>query len=50
MKNKKTHNKMTFNKSAVTELNNNELAYVNGGSSTIMPITLITYLITRELP
>lgn len=48
MKKQNVKNKLAFNKVAVTELNDNQLAHVNGGSS-LMCITFITYLITREL-
>jgi hypothetical protein len=33
------NNKLAFNKAAVTELNNVQLHYVNGGGSTIIPLT-----------
>lgn len=36
MKNKNAHNKMTFNKSVVTELNNSELATIQGGSTGVL--------------
>jgi hypothetical protein len=49
MKTKNVNNKLAFNKAAVTELNNDQLQGVNGGSSGVcLPsIIIITIIKTR---
>jgi len=45
----KTQNKnLAFNKSSVTELSDNQLQDVNGGSSPLCTGIIISLLITRE--
>jgi hypothetical protein len=37
MKKQNTNNKLAFNKAAVTELNENQMVSLNGGTMTIIP-------------
>jgi hypothetical protein len=44
MKKQNANNKLAFNKAAVTELNDNQLKYIDGGSDTIRQI-LISFIV-----
>jgi hypothetical protein len=48
MKSQSKNNKLAFNKAAVTELNDNQLQDVNGGSSPLCIGVIIGLLITRK--
>jgi len=48
MKSQNKNNKLTFNKAAVTELNDNQLQDVNGGSAITISITITVTIITMR--
>jgi len=48
MKSQNKNNKLAFNKAAVTELNDNQLQDVNGGSSPLCIGVIISLLYTRK--
>jgi hypothetical protein len=45
MKKQNPNNKLAFNKVAVTELNENQLQDVKGGTSTVLPSSVITIVV-----
>ncbi len=48
MKSQKVNNKLAFDKATVTDLNEKQLADVNGGTSPLCVGIIISLLITRE--
>jgi hypothetical protein len=47
MKKQNVNNKLAFNKAAVTELNDQKLVEVNGGSTVVCTI-IVTFLLTMD--
>lgn len=46
MKKKDTSNKLAFNKTAITELNESQLQEINGGTDSLRSISIKIYVLT----
>ncbi|HKX85177.1 MAG TPA: class I lanthipeptide [Flavobacterium sp.] len=49
MKKQNVNNKLSFNKAAVTELNDSQLNDVNGGVTPFLYSVYISYMVTKDI-
>ncbi|HKX85171.1 MAG TPA: class I lanthipeptide [Flavobacterium sp.] len=49
MKKQNVNNTLAFNKAAVTELNDNQIAEVNGGATPFLVSFIVSYYIVRDV-